>query len=143
MPVPSLDVPVPQTVGQLVEVLWLIDAVVPEQVIDMPKITPQDVIPQRAVLCVPQMAEQLVTEPTPSFKLVEEEVEEEEKEQPRVVPESYFRDAAGREWCRVSGLAGVCWWMIGTSSVQRTPPEGYTARPGRYTNTGRRGDSGG
>ena len=48
MPVPFLDVPVPQTVGQLVEVLRLIDTVVPEQVIDVPKITSQDVIPQRA-----------------------------------------------------------------------------------------------
>ena len=50
-------------------------------------ITSPDVTPQRAVLRVPQMAEQLVTEPTPSFELVEEEVEEEEEEQPRVVPE--------------------------------------------------------
>ena len=63
VPVPSLDVPVPQTVGQLVEVLRLIDTVVPEQVIDVPKITSQDVIPQRAVLRVPQMAERLVDEP--------------------------------------------------------------------------------
>ena len=31
---------------------------------------------------------------------------------------------------------------IGTSTVQWTPRKGYTARPGRYTNTGRRGDSG-
>ena len=28
--------------------------------------------------------------------------------------------------------------MMGTSHVQWTPPERYTARPGRYTNTGRR-----
>ena len=57
------------------EVLRLINTVVPEQVI-VPKITSQDVIPQRAVLRVPQVAEQLVTEPTPSFddfELVEEE----------------------------------------------------------------------
>ena len=67
MPVPSLDVPVPQVVDQLVEVLRPLDTVFPEQVIDVPKITSQDVIPQRAVLRVPQMAEQLVTEPTPSF----------------------------------------------------------------------------
>ena len=38
---------------------------------------------------------------------------------------------------------GVFWWMIGTSTVQRTPPEEYTARPGRKINTGRRKDSGG
>ena len=82
---------------------------------------------------VPQMAEQLVNEPTPSFddfELVEEEEEEEDEQ--RVVLESYFRDAAGREWCPI--LAGVYWWIIGTSSVQRTPPEVFTARPGRYRN---------
>ena len=49
------------------------------------------------------------------FELVEEEVEEEE--QPSLVPESYFRDDAGREWCRVFGPEGVYWWMIGTSTV--------------------------
>ena len=94
MPVPSLDVPVPQPVDQLVEVSRLIDTVVPEQVIDVPKITSQDAIPQRAVLRVPQLAEQLVDELVPcsdDFELLEEE---EEEEQPRVVPESYFMDAA-------------------------------------------------
>ena len=111
----------------------------PDQVIDVPKITSQDVIPQRAVLRVPQMAEQLVAEPTPSFEVFEVE---EEEEQPSVVPSSYFMDAAGRSWCLVDGPAGVYWWVMGTSH-QWTPPERYTARPGRYTSTGRRGDSGG
>ena len=59
-----LDARVPQTVDQLVEVLRLLDTVVPEQVIEVPKITLHDVIPQRAV---PQMAEQSVDEPLPSF----------------------------------------------------------------------------
>ena len=122
MPVPSLDVPVPQMVHRLVEVLRLIDTVVPQQVIDVPKIPSQDAIPQRAALRVPQMAEQLVDEPMPSFDDSERVEEEEEEEQPRVVPESYFRDAAGCEWCPVPGLEGVYWWMIGTSSVQWTPP---------------------
>ena len=128
-----------------VQVLRVIDTVVPEQVIDVPKITSQDVIPQRAVLRVPQMAEQLVDEPTPSFddfELVEEEEEEDEQQQPSLVTESYFRDDFGREWCRVCGREGFYWWMIGTSTVQ-WPSGGYTARPGRYRNTGRRGDSGG
>ena len=87
-----LDVPV--RVGLLVEVLRLIDTVVPEQVVDMLKITSQDVIPQRAVLRAPQMAEQLVDEPVPSFddfKLVE--VGEEEEEQPHMVPETRVWDA--------------------------------------------------
>ena len=92
--------------------------------------TSQDVIPQRAVLRVPQMAEQLVTEPTPSFEVFEVEVEEEEEEEQR---------PTGRSWCLVDGPAVVYWWMMGTSHVQWTPPEGYTARPGRYTNASRRG----
>ena len=64
--VPLLDVPVPQMVDQLVEVLRPVDTMVPEQVIDVPKITSQDVIPQRVVLRVPQMAEQLVDPCPPS-----------------------------------------------------------------------------
>ena len=44
-----------------------IDTMVPEQVIEAPKITLHDAIPQRAVLPVPQMAEQLVDEPVHSF----------------------------------------------------------------------------
>ena len=53
------------------------------------------------MLRVPQMAEQLVDEPVPSFHEFEIfEEEEVEEEQPLVVPESYFRDAAGHAWCR-------------------------------------------
>ena len=107
----------------------------------MPKITSQDVIPQRPVLRVPQMAEQQVDEPLPSFDDFELVEEEEEEEQPQVVPESSVWDADGRAWCRVVGPAGVYWWMIGTSTVQRTTPEGITV--GRKRNTGRRGGSGG
>ena len=94
-----------------------------EQVIDVPKITSQDVIPQRAVLRVPQMAEQLVAEPTPSFEVFEVE---EEEEQPSVVPSSYFMDAAGRSWCLVDGPAGVYWWVMGTTSgpLRRGTPPG-------------------
>ena len=96
-----LDVLVPQTVGQLVEVLRPFDTMLPEQVIDVPKITSQDVIPQHAVLRVPQMAEQLV----PSFDDFElvQVGEEEEDEHPQVVPGSRVSDAYGRSWCRVVG----------------------------------------
>ena len=81
--VPLLDVPVPQMVDQLVEVLRPLDTVVLEQVIEAPKITLHDAIPQRAVLPVPQMAEQLVDEPVPSFDDFEHvEVGEEEEQQP-------------------------------------------------------------
>ena len=117
---------------------------VPEQVIEAPKITLHDVIPQRPVLPVPQMAEQLVDEPVPSFddfELVEvgeeEEREEEEEELPHMVPGSRVWDADGHAWCRVVGLEGIYWWRMGTSFAQWTPPEGLTARPGRIRNTGR------
>ena len=138
---PALDALVPHVVDQF-EVRPL-DTVVPEQVIEASKITLHDVIPQRAVLLVPQMAEQLVDEPVPSFddfELVEESDEEEEEQQPQVVPGSRVRDAEGHAWCLVVGLAGVYWWRIGTSFAQWTLPEEITARPGRDRNTGRRDD---
>ena len=75
----------------------LFGTVVSEQVIAVPKITSQDVIPQRVVLRVPQMAEQLVDEPVPSFDDFElvEEGEEEEEEQPSWVPESALQGRCG------------------------------------------------
>ena len=142
--VPLLDAPVPQMVmvDQLVEVLRPLDTVVPEQVIEAPKITLHDAIPLRAVLPEPQMAEQLVDEPVPSFDDFElvQVGEEEEDEHPHMVLGTRAWDAEGHEWCRVVGPAGVYWWRIGTSIAQWTPPEGITARPGRDRNTGRRDD---
>ena len=60
-----LDAPVPQTVGQLQDVLQFFDrlSTVPEPVIEVPKISTEDV-PMRAVLRDPQLAEQLVEVPT-------------------------------------------------------------------------------
>ena len=63
VPVQILDDPVPQMVDQLVEVFELLDNVVPEQVIDVPKIS-QGRIPQRSVDRDPQRVEQLVEVPT-------------------------------------------------------------------------------
>ena len=100
---PILDVPVPLMVDQHV-----------------PKITLED-IPARRLCREPQHAEQLVDEPVPSFDDFELAEEDEEEEQPRMVPGSRVRDAHGRSWCRVAGLAGVYWWMIGTSTAQYTP----------------------
>ena len=57
-----LDAPVPQKVEQLVDFFKDLDSHVPEQVIEVPKIS-QDIIP-RSVHFVPQMAEQLVEVPT-------------------------------------------------------------------------------
>ena len=59
-----LDAPVPQMVEHVVDFLRFFDRGPPEQVIEVPKVTLQDVVPQRAVLRVPQLAEQLVDVPT-------------------------------------------------------------------------------
>ena len=64
VPVPSRVVPVLQSVDQPVDVLKNLDISVTEQVFDVPKISSQDYIPQRAVLRVPQLVEQLVEVPT-------------------------------------------------------------------------------
>ena len=60
-----LDSPVPRKVGQLVAALARYDAPVPEQVIEVPKISCPPRF-SRSVLRTPQMAEQLVEVPVPS-----------------------------------------------------------------------------
>ena len=117
-----LDVPVPQMVDQLVDVLKLFDNSVSEQVIDVPKIS-QDAIPQRTVLFEPQLAEQLVEVPTAvTF----------------VPGRALFNDRYGHEWVRVVGPTGVYFWNVSSNNTQWEPPDGYTASPGRYMNTGQR-----
>ena len=137
---PILDVPVPLMGEQLVDVLRFFDTLCPvaEQVIDVPKIILED-IPARRLCREPQLVEQLVDEPVPSFDdfdLVEEE--EEEEEQPRMVPGSRVRDAHGRSWCRVAG-GGVYWWMIGTSTAQYTPSSHSPHPPRRGSPPGQGG----
>ena len=50
---PVLDAPVPQMVEHVVDVLKIIDRGPPEQVIEVPKVSLQDVVPLRAALCEP------------------------------------------------------------------------------------------
>ena len=59
---PALDVPVPQMVGQPVVLLAAFDVIVPEQVIEVPKMSTPTRCP-RTVLSVPQTAEHLVEAP--------------------------------------------------------------------------------
>ena len=59
---PALDVPVPQMVDQPVVLLAAFDVLVPEQVIELPKMSTPTRCP-RTVLSVPQTAEQLVEFP--------------------------------------------------------------------------------
>ena len=64
--VPLLDDPVPQTVEQLVDVLRFFNTLCPvsEQVVEVPKILPEDV-PMRRFCRDTQLVEQLVEVPTP------------------------------------------------------------------------------
>ena len=73
---PTLDVPVPQMVNQLLSFLTALDSFVPEQVIEVPKISTLSRCP-RTVLSVPQTAEQLMEVPTIiSFSSLREIVEQ-------------------------------------------------------------------
>ena len=65
LPVPALDVPVPQMVDQLPDIEQFFRALSPdpEQVVEVPKILPLDV-PMRAALRVTKLVEQLVEVPT-------------------------------------------------------------------------------
>ena len=62
---PSLDVPVPQMGNQLVDVCRLFDVLIPEQAIEVPKISPTPRPPRRRLVrFADQTAEQLVEVPT-------------------------------------------------------------------------------
>ena len=61
---PMLDVPVPQMENQLVEVCRLFDVLIPEQAIEVPKISSSRHSHRRSVRFVEQTAEQLVEVPT-------------------------------------------------------------------------------
>ena len=123
---PTLDVPVPQMVDQPVDILKIIAMLLPavdEQVIDVPKII-YDPTPQRLRPPEPQqLVEQLVEVPVPPVR--------------EVTIMAPFVDTAGRRWYWLSGTdGGSAWYLAGTRHVQWTRPEGLTACPGRYINTG-------
>ena len=119
--VPLLDAPVPQMVDKLEDVLKIVDLFVPAQEIEVPRISSPSCPPLRRVLPVPQTAEQLVDVPVPSVR--------------EVTILAPFVDTAGRTWVtRPDGRHA--WCLAGTQHVQWTRPEGITASPGRYINTG-------
>ena len=90
-----------------------------KQVIDVPKIIVQDPIAQRAVLRAPQLVEQLVDVPLP-----------------RRVTLAGGKDGVGHPWSQAWVLEGVYCWKLGTQQTQWTSPDGFTAGPRRYVNTG-------
>ena len=115
-----LDAPVPQLVDKLEDVLKVVDLPVPEQEIDVPKISSHSRPPLRRALPVPQTAEQLVDVPLPAWMRL-----------------ALGTDAAGQVWtCVWKQSTGVNWSLEGTRHTQWTRPEGFTASPGRYINTG-------
>ena len=96
-----------------------VDLPVPEQEIDVPEISSLSPPPLRRVLPEPQTAEQLVDVPVPDVML------------------AHGRCDLGVKWCQIATRGGRCyWWMAGTRHVQWRRPEGFTASPGRYINTG-------
>ena len=109
-----------QQVNKLEDVLKIVDLRVPVQEIDVPKISSLSRPPPRRVLPVPQTAEQLVDVPLPEWMRL-----------------ALSSDAFGRVWtCVWMPSTGVYWSLEGTRHTQRTLPEGFTASPGRYINTG-------
>ena len=101
-------------------VLRIVDLLVLVQDIEVLKISSLSCPPLRRALCVPQTAEQLVDVPLPAWMRL-----------------ALGTDAGSREWTFVwKQSTAVYWCLEGTSHTQWTRPEGFTASPGRYVNTG-------
>ena len=138
---PLLHDPEPQLVDSMVEVLKILDKLLPdvEQVIEVPKIT-QHTVFQGSSLQELQLAEQLVM-PSRAVVLaprVEDQLVEVPPIVPQVVPRSFCAGADGYGWSQISGPEEVYWWRVGTSHTL-DPPPAFSARPGRDRNTGRDG----
>ena len=85
-----LDAPVLQMVEHVVDVLKTFDRGLAEQVIEVAKVTLQDVVPQRAVLRVSQLAEQLVDMPVPESVIL-----------------AHGRCDLGVKWCQIATSSGA------------------------------------
>ena len=76
--------------------------------------------PPRSSLPEPLVVEQLVEVPIPL-----------------TVTLADGKDDRGIRWRHVWGRSGgTYWWMVGTNHTRTARPDGFTAGPGRYTNTG-------
>ena len=96
-----------------------LDAPVPpmvDQLVDVLKLFDNSVPEQ--VIVVPKISQDAIPQRTVLFDL--------------------FNDRHGHEWVRVVGPTGVYFWNVSSSYTQWEPPEGYTASPGQYINTGQR-----
>ena len=91
----------------------------PEQVIEVPRVTLQDVVPLHAALREPQLAEKVAEVPVPEVVIL-----------------ARGTSALGLDWCHVAAQGRGFWWQTGTRHVRSDPPPASTASPGRYINTG-------
>ena len=121
---PTLDVPVPQMVDQLLSFLTALDSFDPEQVIEVPKISTPSRCP-RTVLSVPQTAEQLVEVQTIISYSREVRISERNVEQ-TVFPSRYERSSERT----VEQLVDIPVYDRGASS-RRGPQEFVPAVPGQ------------
>ena len=134
VPVQVLDAPVSHQVDSVVDMLKILDKLLPdvEQVIEVPKIL-QHTVPHRSSLLEPQMAEQLAEVPTnPDTVLCvftrspAPRMEDQLVEVPPIVPQlvPFFTGADGYVWRQLSGPTGAYWWRVGSSHTQWAPPTG-------------------
>ena len=86
---PVLDAPVPQMVDQLVDVLKIFDRGLTEQVIEVPKVSLQDVVPHRCCTPCAAAAEQLGDVPVPESVIL-----------------ARGKSALGLDWCQVAPPGG-------------------------------------
>ena len=96
------------------DVLKTFDRGLAEQVIEVPRVALQDVVPQRAVLRVPQFAEQLVDMPVPESVIL-----------------AHGRCDLGVKWCQIATQGGRCYWVDGWHSPRPVAPPGGLHRQPR------------
>ena len=120
--VPLLHTSEPQMVDSVVDVLKILDHSLPGGKAGKATRVPWLFMrhaPPRSSLPEPQVVEQLVDVPIPL-----------------TVTLADGKDDRGIRWRHVwSRSGGTYWWMVGTNHTKRARPDGFTAGPGRYTNT--------
>ena len=140
-----LDIPEPQGVDQLVDVLRFVDALVlvAEQVIEVPKIILENIPPRRLVRD-PQLAEQLVDVPTrfPVHVLVprmEDQLVEVPQIVTHIVPRSFFVSTDGYIWSSAPWACGGLLVEVWHHPHPVDPPPPPPPHPHRDTPPGQGG----
>ena len=102
---PVLDAPVPQMVDQLVDVLKIFDRGLTEQVVEVPKVSLQDVVPHRAAPRAPQLRNSWGTCPCQSRSSWH-------------AARAHLASIGARLHLREGGY----WWQTGTRNTRSDPP---------------------